>query len=346
MSLKITWWERRWITATLAIAGGVFSLISSYIGYSIEVSRNLRVGDRLGGSAFSPDSKTLYGSVSHDLMEDVPTSIAAWDTQTGKRLWQSSQTAEGRTKLYVAKDKLIVVAQGAVFALSFQTGMLLWKFSNPTVFVDSHVEPSPDGKWLFVGSYTDLQVYSASTGKLYRRLDPRLSSDFAVRSDGLLVLQEERGERSMLVAVDPKTDKTTQGLAWDVKAWALSPDGTRLVVHTKEALSLREARTGRVLAQTTMVGDTNISLSFLPDGQRVHIGGCDWIWNPKTNTIRPEYPGELDAKGLHSPDQKRTLTIEAEGGKGRRFPLGWLTGTSGKVPLEGETGWDPTSAGR
>jgi WD40 repeat protein len=277
-----------------------------YSALDVISSQNLR-GEIVGSAVFSPDGATLYGAgtcYTPNLSEDR---LTAWDTQTGKRLWRHTPP-DSLGKLSISHSgKLLLTTSGHHLSLyDTQTGRLVRKFTTPSLsYASSPAQFLPgDKQILMVGQDAKLVVLDVTSGKQVRQLK----------------------------------HKPSEG------AFALSPDGKSLALHQNESLLLLDSQTEKPLfTQGTAKYDgwpySVTPVVFLPDGKRIRF--ADQLWNPSAHALRPlvakdkEY--ETDAL---SPDGKRSVSLEWNGGRRVQLPLGTITGPGEKkIDLEGQTGW-------
>ena len=338
MQPRIRWWERRWLASTLGVFGGLFSLVSSCVGYDEAVDRASRSGNRLTYVVFAPSGDLVYGLVQQDLFGEKSTQLVAWDTKTGRQLWAAPAPSD-YLGLYVCRGGLLIVSYDNLRLLASTTGKVRWqrKSDTPNIY---RVEFSPDSRRFYIQDTQGIQVRVTETGKTVAHLNDTGSS-FDVLPDGNLALLETRGKERLLVKVDPTTQKTIGLLARDMDRWEFSPDHELLAVRRSGVwLFATDVRTGKFVNQTNL--SQYASVSFL-DNQRMILGGpLGTVWNPRANKSRPANPEEGNPNLWYSPDRRLILVPEYTGRKGRRLPIATLQDRQTKragCTLEGQTGW-------
>lgn len=132
---------------------------------------------------------------------------------------------------------------------------------------------SPDGIWLVVG-YTDgtIELWDVRSDFMaYHSVDfTDELEDAALTPDGAILLLKYRDEVQMLLAQDG-----TRLRSFPASAFALSPDGTRLAIGTRDGRIDVYQVFGNEVTHLAGHRETVYSLAFSPDGQRLASSGQD-----------------------------------------------------------------------
>lgn len=336
-------WEHRWFAWELGLVGAVVMLGTSYGGFANRADRESRRGDTLFQTTISPDAKTVYGLIYHDVQWQERVEAGAWEAATGKLRWRTpvenaiSNRWGSCGALTASKTHLGFQSGEYLFVLSAtdgRTDLAAWtgNYSTSPNF-------TPDGNHVFWVLGGMINVWDLPSRRSERPLDGRNhdSSDLALHflSDGSLLLEELRGNMEHLIAVDVKTDKPVRMVVRNFRQpgetgfWALSPDGKRVVTSSSGYVKLIDTATGQVLKERAT--SWTHAVQFSHDGRKVRLTNT-LVWNLATNAIETGTIADT------------ALRVEAEwGGKhGVRLPLGTLYRHGEGKPyatLEGTTGW-------
>jgi uncharacterized protein with WD repeat len=132
----------------------------------------------LSAADFSPDGKTLVGSVRFEWQcfgtktskEVKESHVIAWDTSTGKEVWKSSALAKTFNTIVFSSDgkTLTLVDKSGIGFWDATTGQerRRWQSKDP-LFSACY---SPDRSWLATGSKEEVLLWEVATGKIVQRL--------------------------------------------------------------------------------------------------------------------------------------------------------------------------------
>lgn len=216
------------------------------------------------------------------------------------------------------------------------TDIVAIDLANPSVRRTLHegqgaLEPldvSPDGKSVLLGRYLSITeskryLLDIATGAL-KEIAPNAGktnySGGRFTSDGerILLLSDKGTDNLHLAEIRLSTGAETNvspGLAWDVEAFALSPDGRTLAYVVNEdgysTIRILDMRTRRALAQPKLPIAVIGGLKFSKDSSRLAIGlstpkaaGDIWSWDLKASKLTrwtTSELGGLDADKLVEP---------------------------------------------
>jgi len=336
-------WEQRWFAWELGLVGAVVVLGTSYSALNNRTDRESRRGDTLLKTTVSPDTKTVFGLIYHDIQWQERGEVGAWEAATGKLRWRvpvrgaiSDRSGFG-ANLAASQKHLAFQSGDNLFLLSADDG-------HPILIVPEQSYPTspnftPDGSRVLWVMGQGINVWEIKTERLEGALNLR-NHDSEERQlhflpDGSVLLEELRGKSEHLIAVDVKTDKPVRMVvrnfrqAGETGFWALSADGKRVATSSPGWLKLIDTTTGQVLKARPKSESYAVHFSY--DGSQVRLTNS-LFWNLATNGIETGAVAET------------ALRVEAEwGGKhGVRLPLGTLYRRGERQPyatLEGTTGW-------
>jgi WD40 repeat protein len=203
----------------------------------------------LSGAAFSPDGKTLVGSVRFDwecsggkIVKKIKENhVVAWDTSTGKELWKTLGPAdEIHTVSFSPDGKTVsVVDRAGVGFRDAATGREVrrWRSRDPLF----SARYSADRTWLATGSKGEVLLWEVATGKVRRRLavPGKEIKAIAFSSDGSLLAG---GADNTIRLWDPRTGKAhgdCSAFPSPVEAVAFSGDGKTLFSGHEQEHALR-----------------------------------------------------------------------------------------------------------
>lgn len=334
-------WERRWFAWELGLVGAVVMLGTTYSALTNRTDRESRRGDTLVSTAFSPDAKTVFGLIYHDVQWQERVEVGAWEAATGRLRWRVPVRGADRWGLaanLAASHKHLAFQSGDnLFLLSAKDGQPV--VVVPDVGYSTSPNFTPDGRRVLCVMGQGINVWNTQSGLLEGALELR-NHDSEERPlhflpEGSVLLEELRGKSEHLIAVDVKTDKPVRMVvrnfrqAGETGFWALSADGKQVVTSSSGWLKRIDTATGRVLQERATSSTHAVQFSY--EGRKVRLTNS-LVWNLATNGI--ETGTIVDT----------ALRVEAEwGGRhGVRLPLGTLYRCGEGKPyatLEGTTGW-------
>jgi WD40 repeat protein len=141
----------------------------------------------------------------------------------------------------------------------------------------------PDGQELAIGSYHEVTIWEASTGKLLRRIPglAQRTQGLAYHPDGslLAVAGGTPGESGELVLVDPKGEKPARILATTsdiMLSVAFSPDGSLVAGSGADrVVRVHEVISGKELCQVKQFADWVTGVAFDRDGTSLAASSND-----------------------------------------------------------------------
>ncbi len=298
--------------------------------------------------AFSRDGKLLAAGNS-----DMTARL--WDTATGREVarFHGNQLGEvQRVALSVDGNTLATLdADGAVRFWDAQSGKQLRvaeeRFKNPGDDRGAAFAFSPDGRVLYVRVGGSLRAITAADGKSATPPAPPergLAID-AVSPDGAAAVSAPGGGR--LVVWDLQTGKSLGEVIGprDHGVLALSPQGKRLAVATKEAeptVVVYDVTAGKELSRCKGHQDWVSSLAFAPDGKALASGSGDLtarLWDVESGKERWSYHAYRVTfywvAVAFAPDGR---TVGAAGWDGIVRLLDAETGKE-RLPIRGHFGW-------
>jgi WD40 repeat protein len=199
---------------------------------------------------------------------------------------------------------------------------------NPPVRVDEHVlgfSPSPDGRRYFtVGGDDDTVVHvrDSRTGKVSLELSGHefavVSAAFSPDGTRILTFSDADGEAGRVHLWDANTGHAISVLRRDeeITIADFSPDGTKIVVGTKDGAWLLDGKSGapiKHLAGQALV----VSAAFNPDQTMVALAAFDGtvrVWGANTGRTLSRENGHEDSvlSVAFSPDGTRLLSASAD----------------------------------
>ena len=200
-----------------------------------------RIIEYLSAAAFSPDGKTLVGSVRFDWLcigsnaakEVKESHIIAWNVSTGKEIWKSLAPANDvRTILFSPDGKtMTVVDQTGIGFWDVATGRELRRWPSKDPLFSARY--SPNRNWLATGSKEQVLLWEVATGKVRRRL-----------------------------AVPGK----------EIKAIAFSRDGQLLAGGSGKTIRFWDALTGKACGDCSAFPSPVEAVAFSSDGKTLFSG--------------------------------------------------------------------------
>jgi WD40 repeat protein len=260
----------------------------------------------------SPDGRRLLvlGAEHYWNAHKTVPMFAAWDTATGKRLWDAPPTADVHERL------------------------------RPRF--------SPDGRTVvyWTDRPDELALYDAATGARVRALAmPKWSNgiqtpqgfrgprwgEVRFSPDGRVVVGQASGE-SDLWFWDPATGELLGSFRFprDTTAWgartAFTPDSRRLAVTAGPAVQVIDVPTRTGVHLLRGHEDNVTALAFSPDGSKLLTGSDDQtaaLWDVESGRLVTVYRGRAGAINLvaYSPDGTRVATVGAQELLARVWPV-------------------------
>jgi WD40 repeat protein len=261
--------------------------------------------------------------------------VAAWDTESGKRLWQGELQAEV-TALALSPDqdgkKVLAVAdkKGGLRFWSLPQSNELRPIKEATRLTIHSLAFSPDSRRLAVGDAGGtVGLWDYQAQRLLRTCDGCLFDVYAVafNPDGTLLATGGNAVKLWDAATGRLLLDVTKGV--QVNGLAFSPDGALLAASSRSVFSpggvdVWELNPGRgIITLRGLVGQST-KLRFSPDGRRLAALALNWqvgIWNVET--------GHLEHILNVPPGDVATHAALAFSSNGRRFAF--VTGTEAKL---------------
>ncbi len=292
-------------------------------------------GRRLYQLQFSPDAKSLYGSVLEgDLFRGNTRLGQIWEANTGRPT--SPLMGETAGTAYIrAGDRLVMLSDGQSTLREATSGRVLGAAFLASRFVAAHpggrllLAPAEDHTirlWQIAPDAQPVSSREATKQDMNSRVSPdRQTRGFSVfraglRPDGQVAvsLAKDAADRELVRLSDPLTGRPVGRPAahypgWIVRAAGMSPDGRILATgsnpHTIPTGELRlwDASTGQLLLPPIPHTNYVSALVFHPAGKLLAVGdynGLVRFWDTTTGTEigRPLAQGEIVLSVAFSPD--------------------------------------------
>lgn len=354
------------LTRFLLVVGILVTLVLGCVVGFIEIAGRQRPGESFWvyrhSAVFTQDNQRFYSLVHRDTLGEATKQLRAWETKTGKLLWQApvdkpDESRDGfNITIAVSPNYVAVLRTRSVSVHSAATGKVLWAHPLHRDGLEPWLAFSPDEKTLVYSLGESVVAVAPTTGAPL--WEGGYSGKGGFLPDGTLLLPERRGasgssKATSIVVVDPQTGERKRTVLPEPSDWCLSPSGRLLACVSPKALWLVDTASGKVLQRIAythpfqgMSGSMGIgpgipAITFNSKETKVYPYGPDF-WDLKTNTVQDhtldgEHWGEIT-----SPDGTLMLEKGQRGGLHRRFPLGYLVDTASEkrvVTLEGQTGW-------
>lgn len=233
------------------------------------------IGERqfVNGIAFSPDENTIALSADRsDLVLISRTTRQQLHPEHGLSLQAARFMPDGKSIAAVCSDG---PRMGAAIFDQADGRRLRILPANLTGMTDRRLAPSPDGKWLAVGSTNEkfVRLIDVSTGEVVRTLNvergralPAFSPDSKTlvtlgRDSDLRFWNHQAGKIVLRIQ-----DKSQTG--WGDAA-LFTPDGKRLIASREGVIRIIDTDSGEILSSIEVVHET---LAISADGQRLAIG--------------------------------------------------------------------------
>lgn len=328
-------WERRWFTWELGLVGAVVMLGTTYSALTNRTDRESRRGDTLVKTTVSPDAKTVFGLIYHDVQWQERVEVGAWEAATGRLRWRvpvrggiSDRWGFGAS-LAASQKHLAFQSGDNLFLLSAKDGQPV--VVVPDVGYSTSPNFTPDGRRVLCVMGQGINVWNTQSGLLEGALELRNhdseESQLHFLPKGSVLLEELRGNSEHLIAVDVKTDKPVRMIvrnfrqAGETGFWALSADGKRVVTSSSGWIKLIDTATGRVLKERPT--SKTHAVQFSHDGSKVRLTNS-LVWDLTTNGIETGTIVET------------AVRVEAEwgGGMACAFPSVRSTGAGKASPMQ------------
>jgi WD40 repeat protein len=256
----------------------------------------------LSAADFSPDGKTLVGSVrfewqsfgGKDSKAVKESHVIAWDASTGKEVWKSPALAKSFNTIVFSPDgkTITLVDKTGIGFWDAATGQesRRWQSKNPLF----SARYSPDRSWLATGSKEEILLWEVATGKIVHRL--AIPGDeikaIAFSPDGKLLAGG--GEKTIrfwdVLAGKSHCDCST--FANPVQAVAFSSDGKTLFSgHEQENVLRRwDVVDRKPSGEFTSPISPLRMLAFSPDSRKIlasSTGEDFYLWEAETGKLCP-----------------------------------------------------------
>ncbi len=204
--------------------------------------RSMRSADAITELSFSYDGNLVLGRNLHE--------IDIWRTRTGQRIWSGNALDVSASLSPFTSTALVRSIPGRITMMNLDGEVTQSSYDKPCVMeADWQLAFSPDGK-LVAGVCGDhvVQVWDARSGLPRLQLHDR-SGPLIFSRDGRALIST-MGETRSVVTTDLKTGRARHvlGSTAQVELMALSPDGKRLAIRSKDlTIKLLEVESGRDL---------------------------------------------------------------------------------------------------
>ena len=283
-------------------------------------------------AAFSPDGRLVL-SGSHDR------TLRLWETASGRLVRTIAHPGEFsviNSAAYSPDGKRLYsgTLEGTVRIWDAASGALLRKMQDHQSQVHS-LAISADGKRLLSGSADkSLILWNALTGEMIRRLTGHTGEvvSVALSADGTRAISGSNDgtvkywnlRSGTLVRTfaahrrRPPPDKSFEKAWLDVKAVAISPDGSKAVAgYFDSTINLWDVASGN-LVHSKVEQDKAMAAAFSPDGTLILTGGLtrSKIWDAATGSLRLSFDAASELYGSRaelSADGARLITQAGTG---------------------------------
>ncbi len=300
----------------------------------------------LSAAAFSPDGKTLVGSVrfewewsGNNASKKVKEShVIAWDASTGKELWKSLALEKSFNTIVFSPDgkSITVVDHGGIGFWDAGTGKERnrWQSKDP-LFSACY---SPDRSWLATGSKEEVLLWEVATGKVVRRLaiPGNEIKAIAFSSDGTLIAGGGGRTIRFWDVLTGKPCGDCSAFPNPVQAVAFSSDGKTLFSgHEQENVLRRwDVLDRKPSGEFTSPISTPRMLSFSRDSRKIlasSTGEEVYLWETETGNPCP-LPKKDEDRFLSEffASSGQTSLLRCEDGFGQQFAM-MLTGKVNRI---------------
>lgn len=190
---------------------------------------------------------------------------------------------------------------------------------------------SGDGSTFALGG-SEVHVFDAATGEL-RTTHDASAADLALSPDGKELLVVSREGRATAVRRDGTPEPGPPGHEREVRDLAFSPNGKLVATVDGRALALWDARNGKMLRTTELVGVTDVA--FDPAGDRlfVALGGGRVVAVSVKERTAPVVVDDAKGDPTLVPGPDALLVLRRNGGRGAHAVLHGLAGKKRDVAL-------------
>jgi RNA polymerase sigma factor (sigma-70 family) len=260
--------------------------------------------------AFSPDGRQVAAV-------NQMGSRCLWDPATGKMIRPLEDQFSGlsRCLAYSPDGKLLASDESQIGIWEVATGRKLRELEIRHRGRLTSLAFSPDGKVLAAGTDGDpiIGLYEVATGKLGRRLvghtGAARSAVFSQDGRWIASAGQDRTARIWDYATGKEVTQFQDQEELEDVAW--SPDGKRLAIRTRQAVSLWDIAASKRIYRIAYPGNDIRSLAFSPDGKFLLSG--DKVWESATGNNVATLEGSLSGCLAFAPDGK---TLAAGGYQG------------------------------